>query len=152
MAKLPETTPTVRYGFYRPHNRVYAPHSDELMTKQSFKAECDIHNIIKQYQRTGVIQHIAAKQASFLNLPDPLDFQQSLSLVMQAEDSFADLPASVRDRFGNDPQRFLAAFQDPAMEKELRELGLILPAPAPRPPDPQTAPASPPSPPPAPTE
>lgn len=137
-------------NFYLPHDRVMAPHSDELVTKQECKDECDIHNILRQYQRTGIMAHIAANQPRFEDLPELDDFQSALNLVMDAEDRFALLPSQVRDRFENDPGQFLAAFQDPSMRDELRSLGLLREAPAPREPDPnpsglpaaQPAPAS----------
>jgi phage internal scaffolding protein len=127
---------------YIPRERVYAPHSDELITKQSMKAECDIHNILSQYKQTGIIKHIQQYQPRYEDLPDAIDFQQSMNTIIQAEEAFSTLPATVRDRFGNDPQTFLEALSDASQTEELRRLGILKPAPVPRPADPQ-APASP---------
>lgn len=121
--------------FYRSHSRVFAPSGGKMMTKQSHKAECDIHTILKQYQRTGIINHINNHKPEFVDLPDSVDFQDSIHVVMRAESAFAALPSKVRDRFSNDPGEFLAAFNDPSMADELRELGLLNPV-APQPPDP----------------
>lgn len=137
----PDISPVVRH-FYIPHPRFYTAVGTESMTKQSFKSECDIYTILKQFQRTGIISHIAQHKGSFEDLPDAMDFQDALNLVMQAEASFADLPSAVRDEFGNDPQRFLAAFADPDKEARLRELGLLQPKPESRPADPLAAPLS----------
>lgn len=117
----------VTMSFYRPHKRVTLDCGDQLMTKQSHKDECDIHNILKQYQRTGIINHINSKQPLFTDLPSNLDYQNSMNLLLQAQDSFASLPSSVRDYFNNDPGRFLAAFQDPNQADKLREFGLLNP-------------------------
>lgn len=122
-------------SFYREHPRVFAPHSDELMTKQSMKDECDIHTILRQYQRTGIITHISQRQGEFIDLPDGIDFQSSLHTIKRAEEAFAALPSKVRDRYRNDPGQFLAAFSDPAQLQELRDLGLLVDRPS-RPPDP----------------
>jgi len=110
------------------------------MTKQSHKEECDINNIIKQYQVTGIVAHISEKAASgaYVDLPDPLDFQQSLNLVMEAQASFDSLPSSVRSRFENDPTRFLEFMQNPENQEEMISLGLAKdtrPAPAPSQPE-----------------
>jgi len=133
MAKEPE-----QFSFYRPHKRVYAdvnPDTGELvdkvsMTKQEFVAECDINNIVKLYSTTGQLNHLSAKaaQGAFDDLPDPVDFQESIHILQQAERAFLDLPAKVRDRFHQDPAQFLAFMADPANEKEARELGLLKPA------------------------
>lgn len=125
--------------FYRPHARVTLDCGEDLITKQSHKDECDIHNILRQYQRTGMITHIQARQGQFLDLPSDIDFQTSLQLIKQAEDAFAALPAKVRDRFHNDPERFLSAFYDPQLREELREMGLLRNAPPDTPAPPQGA-------------
>lgn len=124
-------------SFYRPHDRV--PYDDRIINewtgeityperrvKQSFKAECDINNILKQYSVTGQIAHINQKaaQGAYVDLPDPLDFQESIELIRLAESSFSTLPAKVRDRFGNDPAEFLQFMADPDNQDEAIELGL----------------------------
>lgn len=122
--------------FYRPHKRVTLDCGDELVTKQAHKDECDIHNILRQYQRTGIITHISQRQAAFVDLPSEVDFQQSLHLINQANEAFAQLPSRIRDSFGNDAQRFLAAIYDPAQRDHLISLGVINAPPPPRPADP----------------
>lgn len=117
--------------FYHPHRRrVSLDTGDVTVTKQNHKDECDIHNILRQYSRTGVIEHIAKGKASFGELPDALDYQEALNIQLQAADAFQQLPASVRDSFRNDPGLFLAAFADPSQEARLRDLGLLKPKPA----------------------
>lgn len=129
----------MKLDFYRPHERsatwftgeVVNPQTGEVtrppsMTKQSFKDECDINNILKQYKVTGMFAHINSKAAQgvYADLPDPLDFQASLEVVRAANDAFASLPSKVRDRFQNNPEAFLAFCTNPANADELVELGL----------------------------
>lgn len=156
------------HSFYRPHKRsdtwytgeVADPKTGELvklpsMTKQSFVAECDINTIMKQYKKTGMISHVSAHaaQGAYLDLPDATDFQQSLELVKEATIAFNTLPSKVRERFANDPARFLAFCGDPANRKEMGELGLTIPSnpvqvppvPAPQAPDKAPPPVSPPA-------
>lgn len=109
------------------------------MTIQSAKAECDINNILSQYRRTGIVTHVTTARPSYEDLPDPMDYQQSMNLLLDAQAAFAGLPSKVRDHFGNDPIRLLAAIQDPAQADQLREFGILAPlppapAPAPTPP------------------
>lgn len=122
--------------FYRQHKRVTFNSGKQLVTKQHFKAECDIHNILRQYQRTGIIQHISRQSAAYADLPDHVDYQQALHIQMQAEEAFASLPSVVRDKFSNDPGQFLAALSDPSHKDYLTEVGIFrAPAPAPSVPD-----------------
>lgn len=120
--------------FYRQHPRVTFDCGDQMVTKQSHKEECDIHNILRQYQRTGIIAHVQAARPTYQDLPDPLDYQASIAILDEAQAAFAALPSSVRSHFDNDPQAFLAAFADKAQEGYLRSVGLLLPAAAENPP------------------
>lgn len=159
MAKLVQGERPLR-GFYRPHLReryqlrtdvLADPRTGELkpcpsMTKQSFVEECDINNIIKAYSRTGQLRHISAKAAmgAYQDLPDDLDYQNALGIVMAGEAAFASLPSAVRNRFGNDPEQFLAFLADPANQDEAIKMGLATdnrPAPAQPAPDAVTEPA-----------
>lgn len=148
------------FSFYRPHDRRKTAYTGELVdhktgelfsppsrTKQSFAAECDINNILVQFKQTGVFRHISAKaaQGSYQDLPDPIDFQESLELVLAAERSFETLPSKVRERFQNNPGEFLKFMADPANQDEAIKLGLATdsrPQDAP-PPEPDPAPTPP---------
>lgn len=127
------TYPSAGYSFYVPHERVILDCGTEEITKQSHKAECDINTILRQYSKTGIINHINATAAQYLDLPDNLDFQQSLALVDSAKDSFASLPSKVRDYYQNSPSLFLAALSDPAERERLTEWGVFRQPPAPEP-------------------
>lgn len=98
---------------------------DEVITKQSHKAECDINNILKQYQRTGIITHVQNARPTYEDLPSNIDFQQAMNTVLEAERAFLALPGKVRAHFDNDPERFLAAFYDPNQLDTLRGFGLV---------------------------
>lgn len=138
-----------QYSFYRPHERylelgeITNPATGEVtqppsMTKQEFVRECDIHTIIKQYSTTGMLTHVSAKaaQGAYQDLPDPLDYQESLHILQAAESSFMTLPSSLRARFDNDPGQFLAFTADPKNLPEMRTLGLAIPEPILREPPP----------------
>lgn len=125
------------YGWYQPHQAVRADglllnratgeyYKPVARTKQDFKAQCDINNIIKGFTMTGQITHISAKaaQGAFLDLPDGLDFQAALNTVIAGENAFMALPAKIRDRFHNDPAEFLEFVTDPANADELVSLGI----------------------------
>lgn len=121
-------------GMYQPHSRFgdfnnTDPKTGEVypsMTKQSFVAECDINNILKQFKLTGQITHIneQARTGVYADLPDPIEFQDALSIVENAERAFASLPSVQRARWDNDPEKFLQFMQDPKNAEEIYRLGL----------------------------
>lgn len=127
----------VRYTFYRPHARVQ--YTGKLInhktgevfkpparTKQQFLEQCDINTIVKQFTKAGMLDQLMRVQATgaLQVLPDSLEFQEALNLVIQAERTFADLPSKLRNRFENDPSQFLQFMQDPANQDEMIKLGL----------------------------
>lgn len=105
--------------------RVHPEMSDEMVTKQSSKDECDIYKILQQYQRTGILTHVTPHQPRYEALPEVEDYQAALNQVMEAEAAFLTLPAAVRDEYGNDPRIFLAALTDPAQRDRLMEIGVF---------------------------
>lgn len=119
------------------------------MTKQSFKDECDINNILTQYKPHEIVNMINAAAATgrYLDLPDSVDLQEAFAVVEQAQGAFASLPATVRDRFHNNPQAFLAFVENPDNADELVRLGLREAPPAQPADDPPPAPPEPPAPP-----
>jgi len=60
----------------------------------------------------------------FADLPD---YQSALELVRHANEQFNALTSRQRERFGNDPERFLAFTGDPANAEEMAKLGLMKP-------------------------
>lgn len=114
-SKLHKRVPTIIHGASR--------------TMQSFKQECDINNILKNYTKTGFLPHINKNQPNYFDVPSNIDYQIALNTIMDAEQRFAALPASVRDQYKNDPGQLIAALQDPAQHDKLRELGVLAPKP-----------------------
>lgn len=126
-----------KIGFYRPHEPV---DTDDLvldlktnkwekmpsLARQEYRDQCDINNILKQFKKTGIINHISAQaqQGAYEDLPDPMEYQDALNAVMVAQESFATLPSRVRTRFDNDPEKFLGFMMDPKNADEMYELGL----------------------------
>lgn len=111
-------------SFYRKHSRVHPPVGGPSLTQQHMKDECDINRILKKYQKDGILRHVSRFGGRYEDLPDSIDYQESLNAVMAAEAAFLSLPSSVRSRFENDPGRFLAFVGDPANENEMIDLGL----------------------------
>lgn len=100
---------------------------------QSYREECDINNIMGEVERSGAAQWLATREGTFEDVTG-VDFQSAMDTIVRAQEAFDDLPATVRDRFANDPARFLDFVHDPKSERELVEMGLAkarAPVPAP---------------------
>ena len=101
------------------------------LTKQAFVKECDINTILAQFAKTGVISHINQNAPKYIDMAVlPTDYHEACNLVFAAHEMFLDLPAAVRDRFENDPEKLLAFLADDANYDEAVRLGLVEPPPA----------------------
>lgn len=112
---------------YAKRERVQFTTTGPSMTKQSMQQDCDINNILAKYQKTGLITHVRAG-GGYEDLPNDLDYHNSLNIVMEAQASFDALPSTVRREFDNDPARFLSFVADPDNVDRMRELGIVRPA------------------------
>ena len=101
-------------------------------TKQSFKDECDINNILGKYRKTGVIEHLNKHGAEY-GFASGDTFQDAMNIVSRANSMFEELPAHIRSKFNNEPAAFLDFVQDEGNIEEMRELGLAKPE-TPKPP------------------
>src|SRR5262245_43276128 len=122
LALVPNVNIRTAYG---PKERVKLEFpAGEGRTKQSFKDECDINVIMRRYEKTGVLTHLRKVQPEFADCTGR-DFNEAMNLVAEARTAFAELPSSVRDRFDNDPAKFLDFCQDEGNLDEAGELGLL---------------------------
>lgn len=64
----------------------------------------------------------------------PASYEEQFNAVLAAQEAFMMLPPEVRERFDNDPAELSKALGNPALQKELEELGVIGPTPTPVPP------------------
>jgi phage internal scaffolding protein len=93
-------------------------------TKQSFRDECDINNILRQFNVTGQLP-AGSVQPQYGDFSGITDYQSALNAVMAAQDSFLQLPAKVRSKFDNDPALFVDWASDEANRDEMKALGLL---------------------------
>jgi len=98
--------------------------SKPSLAKQSFRDECDINNILRQFNVTGQLP-VGSVQPQYGDFSGITDYQSALNAVMAAQDSFLQLPAKVRAKFDNDPALFLEFASDEANKDEMKALGLL---------------------------
>ncbi|AXL14640.1 internal scaffolding protein [Microviridae sp.] len=95
------------------------------LTHQSMKDECDINRIMLKWQKTGVIDHAKTFQGQYADFTQVTgDYQEHMNAVIEANDMFLTLPATVRKKFDNDPGQFLEFVNDPDNLEDMVELGL----------------------------
>ena len=62
----------------------------------------------------------------YVDFEEAFDFQSSMNVIRAAEEAFNAMPAEVRDRFQNDPGRFLEFANDASNYEEALKMGLAI--------------------------
>jgi len=93
-------------------------------TEQHHKAECDVNNIIKKYDKTGLITHVSRFEAKFGDMRG-VDFKTAMDIVSSAKSEFNKLPSEIRKRFENTPEKLLEFMEKEENRDEAIKLGLI---------------------------
>lgn len=108
-------------------------------TKQSFEEESNINNIVARYKKIGgnpddllTPAFSPLTSAQFADVSAASDYHTALNTVYAAQEQFESLPATVRERFKNDPGNFASFMADEKNLDEAIKLGLVQ--------DPDTAP------------
>lgn len=120
---------SVIYGEKRPdvpgRRRVVLSTPGPGRTKQAHKKECDINVIMAKYQKSGLLTHVAQHEGRYEDVTGSLSYHEAMNVVVRAQRTFDSLPASIRNKFGNDPGKFLEFATDPKNADGMVELGLM---------------------------
>ena len=111
----------------RPPRRQYV-NDEPSMTIQSAADETDINVMIARYQKTGSFHgstNMPTARPEFGDFIEVPDYQNAMNILLQAHDQFAALPANIRDRFSNSPEKYLAFLSDSSNKEEAIKLGLV---------------------------
>nr|QJB18882.1 MAG: internal scaffolding protein [Microvirus sp.] len=97
---------------------------EPTLAQQHFKDECDINNILRQFNITGLLPEspLSPRYGDFTGITD---YQSALNAVIAADDGFMALPADLRATFGNDPENLINFLDNPANRDQAIALGLV---------------------------
>ena len=131
--------------------QVLDPKSGELtlerksrsLTQQAFVDDCNINLIMRRYEQTGLLNHVAKYNGHYGDFTGPTDYHTAMNMVIAAREMFETLPSGLRKQFANDAGAFLQWANDPENEAQMREMGLLPPIPLPDAETPQKAPKAP---------
>lgn len=92
-------------------------------TKQSFKDEVNVNNVIKKYRITGQMP-MTMGEPMYGDFSDVKSYQESINIVMKADEQFKRLPSDIRKKFENDPAKFLEFVGNPDNHEEMVKMKL----------------------------
>lgn len=93
-------------------------------TQQQFKLESDINELVRRFGLTGDLP-TPIRQPQFGDFSNVTDYHTAMTQLRAAQEEFNSLPAQLRDRFRNDPGRFVDFVLDPENREELADMGLL---------------------------
>lgn len=96
----------------------------ESLTVQSQMEDADINVLMKRMRVTGQMP-VNPRLPSYGDFSEITDYRSAIEAVRAADEAFLELPAEVRAKFDNDPQKLLMAVSTTGNEKMLSELGLM---------------------------
>jgi len=99
----------------------------EGRTKQSFKSECDINNIVKKYTKNGTLPSMIKENPVYGDFSKPIDYMTAHDIIEKADKQFNALSSEIRKRFNNRPEEFLEFVENPENTDELIKMGLANP-------------------------
>lgn len=105
---------------------------DPGLTDQSQAKDCDVNVIVERFMKTGELPNMISQNPEYGDFSTPNDYQESLNLVIKAQEQFESLNARIRAQFNNDPAAFLEFATDPKNVDAMVDMGLA----SPRQPDP----------------
>lgn len=109
---------------YGEKRRVKQETVGESLTQQHFAYDADVRNIIKQYDKTGLIANVNRGVARYGDYSEVNEYREALDIVNAASESFSELPSHIREMFSNDPGAFFEFATDPKNSDRMVELGL----------------------------
>lgn len=102
---------------------------DPSLAKQSFAEEVDINTIVRRFGLTGQLpSDMYDRVPVSADFDGVYDFHTAMNAVRAAQEAFDSMPASMRARFDNSPQKLMEFVENPENLEEARKLGLARPA------------------------
>lgn len=95
----------------------------ESMTQQADAQDADINVIMARYGITGQLPAVV-EEGIYGDFTNVTSYGDALNKVRAADEAFQNLPAKIRDKFGNDPGKFVEFATDEKNFDEMVKLGL----------------------------
>jgi hypothetical protein len=113
--------PFIRNAFQR--ERLQTKIIGDSMTQTQFQEETDINNIMEHYVPNGEPVILNQSKPNY-GLADSTSFKEAMDLVAESQSRFNELPAKIRELYGNSPTQFMQACEKENQSKTLQAFGV----------------------------
>lgn len=98
------------------------------LAQQQFAEETDINEIVRRFGVTGQVP-VTVRMPLAEDFVGITDYHSAMNAIRAGDESFQALSPEVRERFDNDPGKFVEFCLDPANKDEAVKLGLAVASP-----------------------
>ncbi|WNK14540.1 MAG: internal scaffolding protein [Microvirus sp.] len=102
---------------------------EDTLAQQQFKDDADINVIVRRFGVTGELPQ-NVRMPTYGDFSEVVDYHTAMNAIRASQDAFDALPGAIRERFSNNPAKFVDFCSDDRNMDEARLLGLV-PAAAP---------------------
>jgi len=99
---------------------------EENRTEQHHKDEVNINNIVKRHGHELIAKTAALQQFKYDDVVGN-DFQETMNIIIKAQDSFQSVPSDIRKQFNNNPAEFMDYIHNPENKEQLVAWGMMEP-------------------------
>lgn len=96
----------------------------ESKTDQSFKDQMNIKHMLRGVEAKGLLRMATKFEGEFDDYPN-VDYQEAQFQLARAKNMFNELPSATRNRFENNPAKFMEFVHNPDNGPELKKMGLL---------------------------
>jgi hypothetical protein len=106
-------------------NKIYQTTATDGITEQHHTESCDINKILQTFMQTGIMPPTTINP-QYGDLSDKsLQFNEAMLQIANAKSLFEELPDNIRERFDNEPYKFLQFAEQESNHDAMVEMGLI---------------------------
>lgn len=98
---------------------------DVRLTSQAPREQVDINTIVKRMEAGQMLDSRILREGVYADVSDMGDLAESIQKVQKAWDDFMELPASVREKFDNNPTKLIDFLNDEKNRDEAVALGIV---------------------------
>lgn len=96
---------------------------DDGMTEQKHKDDTDINVLLSRFDRRHALEFRSDNVGHF-GFADAVTFQDAMYIVAKGNSMFEEMPSHLRQKFENNPAKFLSFVQNPENAEKMVKLGL----------------------------
>jgi len=111
---------------FQPRIKKHTPgitNNEPSLTQQSDQKQTDIHYIMKQFERTGVLNHSSQYEGQYGNFASMPEYSEAHQQIAEAKSMFETVPATIRQQHNNDPAQFVDWMCNPKNREAMLEQG-----------------------------